>query len=67
MSTAVDRKDSCDPIRRTSGGCQRSTRIAAAARELDPSDRRPIAAPKQASQTSSVARTTGVSALTSVM
>jgi len=67
ISTAVDRKESCDPIRNSSGGCHRSTRIAASANELVASDRLPIAMPRHASQMSSVARTTGVSARTSVM
>ena len=67
ISTAVDRNESCEPIRNSSGGCQRSTRIAASAKELVASDRLPIAAPRHVSQMSSVARTTGVSARTSAM
>jgi len=67
ISTAVDRNESCEPTRNSSGGCQRSTRIAAKANELAASDRLPIAAPRQASQINSVARTTGVSARTSAM
>jgi len=41
--------------------------MAATAKALIPSERRPTAAPMQASQTSSVARITGVSARTSNM
>ena len=52
-------------MRNTSGGCQASTRIAAAASDVIACGRLPIAAARQAIQTSSVARTTGVSGLTS--
>jgi len=66
-STAVDRNDSCVPVRKSSCGCQASTRPPASANELAAGAGRPTAAPRQASHTSSVARTTGVSAPTSVM
>ena len=67
IRTAVDKNESCEPIRKSSGGCQRSTRIAANANELAANDRLPSAAPRHVSQISSVARRTGVSARTTTM
>jgi hypothetical protein len=64
MSTAVDRNESCAPTLAISAGRQMSRMSAANARALSPGERRPIPAAAAASQTTSVARTTGVSART---
>ncbi len=66
-STAVERNESCAPALNTSAGRQTSTTIAAAASALIAGDRRETAAARQASQTTNVARSTGVSARTSTI
>ncbi len=60
INTAVARKESCAPARNSSAGCQMSTATSAAARAVIPWARRPVPAARQASQTTIVARTTGV-------
>ena len=64
-STPVERNESCAPALNTSAGRHASTTIAATARALIAGDLLPTAAARQESQTSSVARSTGVSAWTS--